>query len=98
MPCYKPRLLSMLLLLGLPQLQAQESKQALPSLALLEYLADMTEVDGKLVGPQDMNAQPCTAPRAPKQPTKPGEQDKKEDQKITKSKQTAVKPECQNND
>jgi hypothetical protein len=31
----------------------------LPSIAFLEYLADMTEVDGKYYGPQDMRIEAC---------------------------------------
>jgi len=35
-------------------LQAQEALDELPSMAFLEYLAEMTEIDGKLYGPQDL--------------------------------------------
>ena len=32
------------------------------SMAFLNYLAEMTEVDGKLVGPQDMTDKRCLSP------------------------------------
>jgi hypothetical protein len=35
-------------------IQAQDALDELPSMAFLEYLAEMTEIDGKLVGPQDL--------------------------------------------
>jgi len=38
---------------------AQEKVDEIPSIAFLEYLADMEEVDGKLYGPQDMRVEPC---------------------------------------
>jgi len=40
-------------------LEAQENVDELPSIAFLEYLADMKEIDGKLYGPQDINVEPC---------------------------------------
>ena len=33
------------------------AKQTMPSMALLEFLAEMQEVDGKLVSPMDMQPQ-----------------------------------------
>jgi hypothetical protein len=31
------------------------AKEALPDMAFLEYLAELVEVDGELIGPQDLN-------------------------------------------
>lgn len=50
---------SALLLLSCVLVQAQENADELPSIAFLEYLAEMKEVDGKLYGPQDMKTKPC---------------------------------------
>jgi hypothetical protein len=50
---------SVLLLLSCVLVQAQENADELPSIAFLEYLAEMKEVDGKLYGPQDMKIKPC---------------------------------------
>ncbi len=52
----KQRLLCSALILGCFSSQAQDtqSEQA-PSMALLEYLAELEEVDGELVGPMDMS-------------------------------------------
>jgi len=48
------------------------SKDKVPSMAFLNYLAEMTEVDGKLVGPQDMQAEKLSQGDSKKQ-----QQDKK---------------------
>ncbi len=40
-------------------IKAQEKTNEPPSMAFLEYLADMEEVDGKFYGPQDMNFELC---------------------------------------
>ena len=37
---------------------ATEPTDKIPSMAFLEYLAELVEVDGKLVGPQDMKIEP----------------------------------------
>lgn len=50
---------SALLLLSCVPLQAQDNVDELPTIAFLEYLAEMKEVDGKLYGPQDMKVKPC---------------------------------------
>ena len=34
--------------------KAQKNNEALPSMAFLEYLAEMTEINGQLYGPQDL--------------------------------------------
>jgi len=39
--------------------KAQQKEDEIPSIALLEYLAEMTEVDGKFYGPQDMSLALC---------------------------------------
>ena len=49
----------LLLILACVPLQAQEKVDKLPSIAFLEYLAELEEVDGKLLGPQDMKIAPC---------------------------------------
>jgi len=48
-----------MLLLSSFSLQAKEKTDILPSIAFLEYLANMKEVDGKLYGPQDMTIKRC---------------------------------------
>lgn len=48
-----------LLILYCAPLKAQETVDELPSIAFLEYLAEMKEIDGKLYGPQDINLEPC---------------------------------------
>lgn len=47
-----------LLILSCVPLQAQDNADELPSIAFLEYLAEMKEVNGKLYGPQDMKIKP----------------------------------------
>jgi len=49
----------LLLLLACVPLKAQEKVDKLPSIAFLEYLAELQEVDGKLYGPQDMTSKLC---------------------------------------
>ncbi len=48
-----------LLVLCCVPLKAQENIDELPSIAFLEYLADMTEIDGTFYGPQDINVESC---------------------------------------
>jgi len=38
---------------------AQQNNEITPSIDLLEYLAEMTEVDGQLIGPQDIAKVNC---------------------------------------
>jgi hypothetical protein len=49
----------LLLILACVPLKAQEKVDKLPSIAFLEYLAELEEVDGKYYGPQDMKIKPC---------------------------------------
>ena len=49
----------LLLILACIPLKAQEKVDKLPSIAFLEYLGELEEVDGKLYGPQDMKIKPC---------------------------------------
>ncbi len=49
----------LLLILACVPLKAQEKVDKLPSIAFLEYLAELQEVDGKLYGPQDMKFKLC---------------------------------------
>jgi hypothetical protein len=98
----KPALLSLLLLLGFisPPLKAQpvkvqQNQDKLPSLALLQYLANMTELDGQLYGPQDMPA--CSTSPLDKR-DRQTELDKDEYPKMNKPKQKAIDPECQYNE
>jgi hypothetical protein len=49
----------LLLILACVPLKAQEKVEKLPSIAFLEYLAELQEVDGKLYGPQDMKIKSC---------------------------------------
>jgi len=49
---------SLLFLCCIP-LKAQENVDKFPSIAFLEYLADMQVVDGNYYGPQDMNGEGC---------------------------------------
>jgi outer membrane biosynthesis protein TonB len=67
-------------------LPAQTAEEELPDMALLEYLAELVEVDGELVGPMDMannDKEPTQTDEQtneqPKQPTKPKKEDEQHD-------------------
>ena len=54
------RYFSVLLVASFSVLATQDSDQ-IPDMALLEYLAELVEVDGELIGPLDMEAQKDTS-------------------------------------
>lgn len=90
---------SILLALFCVQLQAQENE--LPSIAFLEYLAEMKEVDGKFYGPQDIDIAPCLLPKQ-KQEELPHEIENnindKENVQAKKGKSSANALECKPHD
>lgn len=71
-----------------------------PSIALLNYLAGMTEVDGKLLGPQDM--QDKIIPQCKRDNTNteqtPEKTNKPNEVKQTMNNDKAAKEECQSNE
>lgn len=50
---HKKRYFSLLVVVSFSTLATQDSEQ-MPDMALLEYLAELVEVDGELIGPLDM--------------------------------------------
>jgi len=52
----KKRCFSVMLVASFSTLATQDSGQ-MPDMALLEYLAELVEVDGELIGPMDMQNQ-----------------------------------------
>jgi hypothetical protein len=90
-----------LLLLCCSPLNAQEHVSVPPSVAFLEYLADMEEVDGKLYGPQDMQLETCQ--RTILDQEKKHNEIKTEingiqNEKPPKNEDQAIKQECKNHD
>jgi len=88
---------SLLFILCCASLKAQESVDTLPSIAFLEYLADMEEVDGKLYGPQDMHVESCKklASAQVKQSNETRDEiNGVQNDKPPKNEDTAIKQEC----
>jgi len=87
------------LLLGLcfSPLKAQESPNELPSMAFLEYLAEMTEIDGKLVGPQDVPVERCKKDDFKQDENKDGSSHER-DEKAPKDENSLLDQECINDD
>ena len=86
--------------LWLMPLKAQENIQEVPSMAFIEYLAEMEEVNGKLYGPQDIATTHCQK-LAQTQEDKKDEtinEQKNKAQTDKKSKSSALKPECKPDD
>ena len=59
LPCYFLLLLLYGAEVNSTEINAQQNQQKLPSILFLEYLAEMTEVDGQLIGPQDIAESQC---------------------------------------
>jgi len=90
-----------LLILSCGPLQAQENVDKLPSIAFLEYLADMKEVDGKLYGPQDIYVELC--PKLASTPEKQSNETRNktngvQNDKPPKNEEPANKQECDDHD
>jgi hypothetical protein len=87
------------LLLGLcfTPLKAQESSNELPSMAFLEYLAEMTEIDGKLYGPQDIPVRLCNKNDFKQDENKDGSS-RGHDVQVPKNKSSVVDQECISDD
>ena len=92
---------SALFILCCAPLGAKEQAEKLPSIAFLEYLAEMKEVDGEYYGPQDMKVELCkvSVSKREKQPNESrkainGEQDDQEQ----KNDKTAKESECKHHD
>ncbi len=87
------------LLLGIffAPLKAQESLDELPSMAFLEYLADMKEIDGKLYGPQDIPSEYCKKTRFKRDENKDGSSDG-HDEHAPKNESSILDQECISND
>lgn len=47
------------LTVGISPLNALANSETIPSMAFLEYLAEMKEVNGELIGPQDIQTTHC---------------------------------------
>ncbi len=91
---------SALLILLCAPLKAQENMNDLPSMAFLEYLADMEEVDGKLYGPQDINLKPCSSldSAQEKQDGTSNKINGVQHDKPPKNEEPEIKQECKNHD
>lgn len=92
---------AVLLILCCAPLKAQEKVDELPSIALLEYLADMEDVDGKLYGPQDMNLVPCqrsVLEREEQNNETSNEINGVQNDKAQKNEKTATEQECKHHD
>ncbi len=94
-----------LLLLSCAPLKAQENvnelADKLPSIAFLEYLAEMEEVDDKLLGPQDMYVEPCqdsTAAQEKQNNETRNEINGVQNDKPPKNEDPAIKHECKYHD
>lgn len=80
--------------------QNESQRVQVLSMAFLEYLADMSEVDGKLIGPQDIPSNKCINQQQPLT----RHEDKKENSEIDNSEQKAFEPtkkteeECKSHD
>jgi hypothetical protein len=86
-------------LLGLcfSPLKAQESSNELPSMAFLEYLAEMTEIDGKLYGPQDIPVEGCNKDGFKQDENKDGSS-RGHDVQAPNNKSSILEQECISND
>jgi len=78
-------------------LKAQESSADMPSIAFLEYLAEMTEIDGKLYGPQDLPLIDCKKILLKRDEKKDGS-GKGDNEKIPKDESSILEQECLSND
>jgi len=86
-----------MLCLYITPIQAQEGLDELPSMAFLEYLADMTEIDGKLYGPQDLPAINCKKNSLIRDENK-DESSNGHTEKSSKNDKPLLAQECINND
>lgn len=90
-----------LLFLCCVPLKAQENVDELPSIAFLEYLADMKEIDGKLYGPQDINLVPCQRSESEREEQNnetSNENNVVQNDKAQKNDKTATEQECKHHD
>ena len=78
-------------------LKAQESPNELPSMAFLEYLAEMTEIDGKLYGPQDIPVEHCNKAGFKQDENKDGSSHE-HDEQAPKNESSILDQECINDD
>jgi len=69
----------------------------LPSIAFLEYLAEMTEIDGKLYGPQDLPLIHCKKTLL-KREEKKDDSGKGDSEKVPKDENSILEQECLSND
>lgn len=82
-------------------LQADENTDELPSIAFLEYLAEMKEVDGQLYGPLDMDLKLCqtTAQKREEQKNESSsDHDEAQNSKALKRLESAKDKECKYHD
>ena len=81
------------------EISAQQNQQALPSILFLEYLADMTEVDGQLIGPQDISTSLCKLVKPKQKKNEDKSENEEQDNAVPNSStQSPVEKECTNHD